>query len=221
MPRITGTIFRSTALNESVNVFVPFDLLQSDPSLDSMQFSHLVKQATTAIGRLNAVSGLAHSVDWLIYAALRKEALLTSQIEGTQATLDDLFDTEALITVDNPQDVKEVANYVKAFQFVRSHLRNKHGSASLPLCTRLLCEAHALFMDGARGTTKQPGLIRQSQNWIGGTHPGNAIFVPPPPHEAPHSLTALERFIPAPSDDIAPLLRVALVHAQFETILPF
>lgn len=221
MPRITGTTFRSTTSGESVYAFVPFDLPPTNPVLESAQFLPLVERATTAIDRLNAVSGLVHSVDWLIYAALRKEALLTSQIEGTQATLDDLFDTESLIAVDNPQDVEEVANYVKAFQFVRSHLRNERGSASLPLCTRLLCEAHTLLMDGARGATKQPGLIRQSQNWIGGTRPGNAIFVPPPPHEVPRLLSALERFVHAPSDDIAPLVKVALVHAQFETIHPF
>jgi Fic family protein len=117
-------------------------------------------------------------VDWLLYSAVRKEALLTSQIEGTQATLVDLFDSEAGFVVSNTDDVEEVTNYLRAFKLVQGHLRD---SAGLPISVRLLSDAHRLLMDGVRGAGKQPGELRRSQNWIGGTRPGKAVFVPPPP----------------------------------------
>jgi Fic family protein len=225
MSRSTGSYITSTTLGESVKAFVPFDLPPNAPLLAEASYATLNLQAEIALAKLNGVSGLVPSVDWLIYAAVRKEALLTSQIEGTQATLADLFDTEAHIDVTNPHDVEEVVNYVKAFAHVRSHLRGEHGSASLPLCTRLLCEAHQLLMDGARGTHKQPGQIRRSQNWIGGTRPGNAVFVPAPADKIPKLLSALEHYIHAGTDTqpstLPALVRTALVHAQFETIHPF
>ena len=118
------------------------------------------------------------SVDWLLYNAIRKEALLTLQIEGTQATLVDLFDSEAGFAVSNTDDVEEVTNYLGAFKLVKGHLRNPAG---LPIRVRLLCDAHRLLMDGVRSSGKQPGELRRSQNWIGGTLPGKAVFVPPPP----------------------------------------
>ena len=171
-----------------------------------------------ALARLAGVAGLVPSVDWLLYSAIRKEALLTSQIEGTQATLTDLFDEEAGFKVSNTEDVEEVTNYLHAFRWVREQLRDAKG---LPISIRLLCEAHRRLLDGARGAGKQPGKLRQSQNWIGGTRPGNAIFVPPPPEQVPDLLAHLERFIHEPSSDLPPLVRVALIHAQFETIHPF
>ncbi len=156
---------------------------------------------------------------------MRKEALLTSQIEGTQATLTDLFDEEAGLAVSNIDDVAEVTNYLRAFRLVRSNL---HDPGGLPISVRLLRDAHRLLLDGARGAGKQPGELRRSQNWIGGTRPGNAAFVPPPPERVPALLADLERFIrepsptqPSPSPLLPPLVRVALVHAQFETIHPF
>jgi Fic family protein len=225
MSRSTGSYITTTTLGESVKAFVPFDLPPKTPTLAEASYRTLNQHAELALAKLNGVSGLVPSVDWLIYAAVRKEALLTSQIEGTQATLVDLFDTEAHIAVDNPHDVEEVVNYVKAFAHVRSHLRGAHDSASLPLCMRLLCQAHQLLMDGARGTRKQPGQIRQSQNWIGGTRPGNAVFVPAPADKVLDLLSALERYINAGADAqpeaLPALVRTALVHAQFETIHPF
>jgi Fic family protein len=119
------------------------------------------------------------SVDWLLYSAIRKEALLTSQIEGTQATLVDLLDEEAGFAVSNSDDVEEVTNYLQAFRWVQGQLRDPSG---LPFSVRLLCDAHRLLMDGVRGHGKQPGEVRRWQNWIGGTRPGNAVFVPPPHH---------------------------------------
>jgi Fic family protein len=157
-------------------------------------------------------------------SAIRKEALLTSQIEGTQATLADLFDEEAGLDVVNTDDVEEVTNYLRAFRWVQGQLRDPGG---LPVSVRLLCEAHRRLLDGARGAGKQPGELRRSQNWIGGTRPGNAAFVPPPPEKLAGLLADLERFIHAPEEASASggalpaLVRVALIHAQFETIHPF
>lgn len=149
---------------------------------------------------------------------MRKEALLTSQIEGTQATLADLFEDEAGLKIGNTDDVAEVSNYLRAFRLVQKQLRDPKG---LPLSVRLLRDAHRLLLDGARGAGKQPGELRRSQNWIGGTRPGNAAFVPPPPERVPELLAQLERFIHKPSHDLPPLARIALAHAQFETIHPF
>lgn len=218
MTRTTGRYAISTTLGESVRAFVPYPLPPVDPALSSAAFVELNRQAELALAHLSAVSGLVPSVDWLLYSAMRKEALLTSQIEGTQATLTDLFDDEAGFKVSNTEDVKEVTNYLRAFRWVQEQLRAPGG---LPISVRLLCEAHRLLLDGARGAGKQPGELRRSQNWIGGTRPGNAVFVPPPPEHVPELLANLERFIHAATTDLPPLVRVALIHAQFETIHPF
>jgi Fic family protein len=132
--------------------------------------------------------------------------------------LTDLFDEEAGLKVSNTDDVEEVTNYLRAFRWVQGQLRDPQG---LPVSVRLLSEAHRLLLDGARGAGKQPGELRRSQNWIGGTRPGNAAFVPPPPQQVADLLTDLERFIHASDSDLPPLARVALIHAQFETIHPF
>jgi Fic family protein len=218
MPRTTGTYATTTTLGESVRAFVPRSLPPAGPTLAPTCFVDLNRQAELALARLSGVSGLVPSVEWLLYSAIRKEALLTSQIEGTQATLTDLFDEEAGLKVSNTDDVEEVTNYLRAFRWVQAQLRDPQG---LPISIRLLCEAHRLLLDGARGAGKQPGELRRSQNWIGGTRPGNAAFVPPPPHQVADLLTDLERFIHAADSDLPPLVRVALIHAQFETIHPF
>jgi Fic family protein len=187
--------------------------------LASGVYAELNRQAELALARVAGVSGLVPSVDWLLYSAIRKEALLTSQIEGTQATLTDLFDKEAGFKVSNTDDVEEVTNYLRAFRLVQSQLRDDQG---LPISVRLLCDAHRLLLDGVRGAGKQPGELRRSQNWIGGTRPGNAAFVPPPPEHVPVLLANMEDFI---HDDEAtmlpPMVKIALIHAQFETIHPF
>ena len=218
MLRATGTYASTTTLGESVRAFVPRPLPPADPPLAPTCFVDLNRQAELALARLAGVSGLVPSVDWLLYSAIRKEALLTSQIEGTQATLTDLFDEEAGLKVSNTVDVEEVTNYLRAFRWVQGQLRDPQG---LPISVRLLCEAHRLLLDGARGAGKQPGELRRSQNWIGGTRPGNAAFVPPPPQQVADLLTDLELFIHAPDSNLPPLVRVALIHAQFETIHPF
>lgn len=218
MNRTTGTYAISTTLGESVRAFVPDPLPPVEPSLAAASFTDLNRQAELALARLSGVSGLVPSVDWLLYSAVRKEALLTSQIEGTQATLTDLFDEEAGLKISNTDDVTEVTNYLRAFRLVQEQLRDPNG---LPISVRLLCDAHRLLLDGARAAGKQPGELRHSQNWIGGTRPGNAVFVPPPPERVPELLSGLERFVHEEAGDLAPLVRIALIHAQFETIHPF
>lgn len=222
MARITGTYVTSSTSGEPVRAFVPHALPPSAPPLEPKSFVDANRAAELALARLAGVSGLVPSVDWLLYGAIRREALLTSQIEGTQATLVDLLDNEAGFAVRNTQDVEEVTNYLRAFRLVQNQLRSVDG---LPISVRLLCDAHRLLLNGARGHGKQPGELRRSQNWIGGTRPSNAVFVPPPAERVADLLSDLERFI---HDETAqtlptlpPLVRIALVHAQFETIHPF
>ncbi len=208
----------STTLGEVVQAFVPDSLPPKNPPLVLEVYQELNHKAEMALARLSGVSGLVPSVDWLLYSAIRKEALLTSQIEGTQATLTDLFDEEAGFKVSNTDDVEEVTNYLRAFRLVQEQLRDPKG---LPISVRLLCDAHRLLLNGVRGAGKQPGELRRSQNWIGGTRPGNAVFVPPPPENVPQLLTDMERFIHDGVTDLPPMVKVALIHAQFETIHPF
>jgi Fic family protein len=216
--RKTGTYAISTTLGEPVQAFVPNALPPAKPVLAPECYVEANRAAELALSRLSGVAGLVPSVDWLLYSAIRKEALLTSQIEGTQATLADLFDEEAGFVVSNTDDVEEVTNYLRAFRQVQAQLRDPTG---LPLSVRLLCDAHRLLMDGARGNGKQPGELRRSQNWIGGTRPGNAVFVPPPPERVPALLADLERFIHDATQTLPPLVKTALIHLQFETIHPF
>ena len=217
--RRTGTYATSTTLGEAIQAFVPLPLPPGEPVLALECFEAGNRAAELALARLSGVSGLVPSVDWLLYSAVRKEALLTSQIEGTQATLVDLFDEEAGFAIGNADDVEEVTNYLRAFRLVQDNLRDPAG---LPISVRLLCDAHRLLLSGVRGSGKQPGELRRSQNWIGGTRPGNAAFVPPPAERVADLLADVERFI---HDDSAPalppLVKIALVHAQFETIHPF
>ena len=218
MKRVTGTYVKSTTLGEVVQAFVPDSLRPKNPTLALEVYQDLNRKAEMALARLSGVSGLVPSVDWLLYSAIRKEALLTSQIEGTQATLTDLFDEEAGFKVSNTDDVEEVTNYLQAFRLVQEQLRDPKG---LPISVRLLCDAHRLLLNGVRGAGKQPGELRRSQNWIAGTRPGNAVFVPPPPENVPQLLTDMERFIHDGVTDLPPMVKVALIHAQFETIHPF
>lgn len=217
--RQTGTYVTSTTMSEAFQAFVPNPLPPRSPALAASCFEEKNRAAEIALARLNGVAGLVPSVEWLLYSAIRKEALMTSQIEGTQATLIDLFDDEAGFAVSNSDDVEEVSNYLRAFRLVQSNLRDPNG---LPISVRLLCNAHDLLMNGVRGSSKQPGLLRQSQNWIGGTRPGNAVFVPPPANHVPQLLAQLEQFIHDEGNTkLTSLVKIALVHAQFETIHPF
>nr|WP_255216260.1 Fic family protein [Pseudenhygromyxa sp. WMMC2535] len=177
-----------------------------------------VRAAEQALVRLELAGEMVPSLDWFIYAFVRKEAVLSSQIEGTQATLMDLLNYEAESDSPPPNaDVEEVCNYLDALTFAREQLAEPSG---LPLSMRLLNETHRLLLRGVRGENKQPGEVRRSQNWIGGSRPGNAVYVPPPPNALPEVLSAFERYIHA-DDSLPPVVRAGLLHVQFETIHPY
>jgi Fic family protein len=178
----------------------------------------LLERATLAVGRLDSISTLLPDPHLFLYSYVRREAVLSSQIEGTQSSLSDLLLFELEEAPGTPlDDVVEVSNYIAALEHGVARLRE-----DFPLSNRLLREMHAALMSRGRGSEKQPGEFRRSQNWIGGTRPGNARFVPPPPHEVEPCMAALERFLHHDEGDSLPvLLRAALAHVQFETIHPF
>jgi len=218
MVRTTGTYRVTQWDDETVRAFIPAPLPPAAPPLVlEAATTELLAAATAAISRLNVAADMVPSADWFLYGFVRKEALITSQIEGTQATLRDVLTFEAGEQPERPEDVREVCNYVSALTYARRELTRPKG---LPLSMRLLCGAHRRLMKGARGAEKQPGEIRRSQNWIGGTRPGTARFVPPPADAVPKALSALEKWIHAP-DPLPSLVRVGLAHVQFETIHPF
>ncbi|MGH7145379.1 MAG: Fic family protein [Planctomycetota bacterium] len=218
MRRSTGTHHTTTSAGESVRAFVPKRLPPRNPPL--VLEGALAQQHTDALaslGRLAVAGAMVPSADWFLYGFVRKEAVISSQIEGTQATFEDVVTYEATRQSAQPADAIEVCNYVEALTYARQERARRKG---LPLCVRLLCEVHKRLMKGARGAEKQPGAVRRSQNWIGGTRPGNARFVPPPPQVVPDELAALEKWLHA-KDPLPPLVRAGLAHVQFETIHPF
>lgn len=218
MPRTTGKYRTSTTGGEVVRAFVPHPLPPAKPPLAlDARLESLLASASAAVGRLDVAGKMVPSPDWFIYGFARKEAVLSSQIEGTQATLRDVLTYEATQKTDRPEDVKDVCNFLDALVYARREIAKPKG---LPLSTRLLCEAHKRLMRGARGAEKQPGEIRTSQNWIGGTRPGNARYVPPPADEVPGALADLDKWLHA-DDALPPLVRAGLAHVQFETIHPF
>lgn len=218
MARETGTYRTTNVAGESVRTFVPHPLPPTDPPLVlDENLTALLSAAEAALGRLSVAATMVASIDWFLYGFVRKEAVISSQIEGTQATLEDVLQFEATEKTDRPDDVREVCNYIEALSRARRELARAKG---LPLSARLLCGAHKRLMRGARGADKQPGQLRRSQNWIGGTRPGNARFVPPPPDAVPDTLSALERWLHR-KDPLPPLVRAGLAHVQFETIHPF
>ncbi|HXX02381.1 MAG TPA: Fic family protein [Candidatus Acidoferrales bacterium] len=191
---------------------------QGPPWEVDLKRAKLLARAEQAVARLEVAGEMVPSLDWFIYAFVRKEAVVSSQIEGTQATLVDLFEYEALQDHREPlEDVREVCNYLDALKYARAQLASSKG---LPVSMRLLHAAHRRLMRGVRGAGKQPGEVRRSQNWIGGTRPGNAVFVPPPPEEVPALLGDLEKYFHA-ADSLPPLVRIGLAHVQFETIHPY
>ncbi len=210
-----GRFVESVVAGEKVRAFVPPPLPPAPP-LELRPLLALLGRADRALGRLDGLAQLLPDPQMFLYAYIRKEALLSSQIEGTQSSLADLFALEAgedlLAGFD---EVREVSNYVAAMQHGLERL------ATLPLSLRLIRELHARLLRDGRGATKQPGEFRTSQNWVGGTRPGNAMFVPPPPPEVLACLGQLELFIHDPGTDLPPLIRAGLVHVQFETIHPF
>lgn len=197
---------------------MPAPLPPADPPLvldDRLAALHA--EALTAVSKLGVAGAMVPSAQWFLYGFVRKEAVVSSEIEGTQATLQDVVTFEATKQAERPDDVREVCNYVDALTFAREEIA---GAKGLPLSTRLLCEAHKRLMRGVRGADKMPGEIRRSQNWIGGTRPGNARFVPPPPEVVPELMAQLEKWLHS-DDALPPLVKAGLAHVQFETIHPF
>ena len=219
MSRVTGRYERIThAGSEEVLAFVPFALPPSEPELvidDAM--NERIRAAGHALAQLNLAGEMVPSLDWFLYAFVRKEAVVSSQIEGTQATLVDLLTFEAESDGVPDADVEEVCNYLEALSYARAQLASEDG---LPISMRLLNEAHRRLMRGARGASKRPGEVRRSQNWIGGSRPGNAVYVPPPAQSLPDLLGALEKYVHE-RDGLPRLVRAGLAHVQFETIHPY
>jgi Fic family protein len=220
--RITGRYERTTVGGEEIAAFIPYPLPPADPSLSlDGALAQRERVAAQALARLELAGEMVPSLDWFIYAFVRKEAVLSSQIEGTQATLVDLLRFEAQDEVapsaaPDP-DVEEVCNYLDALNFARAQLADSRG---LPLSMRLLNETHRRLMGGVRGAEKRPGEVRRSQNWIGGSRPGTAAYVPPPPNALAEVLSAMEKYLHN-DDSLPPLVRAGLLHVQFETIHPY
>lgn len=213
-PRI-GEYITTTMVGESVRAYVPRDL-PPVPPIDMQSLSNLVSDAMLALGRLDGVRSVAPDTSLFLYMYVRKEALLSSQIEGTQSTLSDLLLYENEQTPGAPiDDVEEVSTYVAALDHGLKRMKD-----GFPLSMRLMREMHGILLSTGRGSTKLPGEFRQSQNWIGGTRPGNALFVPPPPGSVLDLMTNLETFLHA-KDDLPIIVKAGIAHLQFETIHPF
>ena len=202
---------------ETVRAFVP-STLPPEPALDLVDLVQLIAHASTELGRLDAVISQLPDPDLLVYSYIRREAVLSSQIEGTQSSLSDLLRHEIEQAPGLPidDDVTEVSNYVAALNHGFARMRSE-----FPLSNRLIREMHGLLLQSGRGSDKLPGEFRRTQNWIGGRRPGQAIFVPPPQHLVQDCMGDMERFIHAEDDGLPALVRAGLVHAQFETIHPF
>jgi Fic family protein len=212
-----GTYEVTPTSGERVEAFIPAPLPPSPPLALEVNLQQGLERAVLAVGRLDGVSALLPDRDLFLYAYVRKEAVLSSQIEGTQSSLSDLLLFELDEAPGVPAgDVVEVSNYVAALQHGLERLRG-----GFPLSNRLMREIHGVLLSRGRGSGKDPGEFRRSQNWIGGTRPANAVFVPPPPAVVPDSMAALERFLHAQDDGIPTLVRAGLAHLQFETIHPF
>lgn len=213
----TGTYEISTAGGESVRAFVPDPLPPEIPLEFSRARQRLLEKATLALGRLDSITLLLPDPDIFLYAYVRREAVLSSQIEGTQSSFSDLLLFELEEAPGVPfDDVVEISNYVAALEHGMHRL-----TEGLPLCNRLFRKMHATLLSRGRGSTKSPGEFRRSRNWVGGTRSGNALFVPPPPQRVEGCMADLERFLHDDSRPYPAPVKAALAHVQFETIHPF
>lgn len=213
----TGSYEVTTVGGESVRAFVPAPLPPFPPIVFDGELQRRLERATLALGRLDGISALLPDRTLFLYSYIRKEAVLSSQIEGTQSSLSDLLLFELDEAPGVPlDDVTEVSNYVAALEHGLTRIRE-----GFPLSNRLVREIHAVLLSRGRGSGKQPGEFRTSQNWIGGTRPGNATFVPPPHTAVENTMGDLERFLHADGDALPMLARAGIAHVQFETIHPF
>lgn len=212
-----GSVVTVSTAGERFRAFVPAPLPVQPPIEWSPALRRRFDDALVALGRLDAVSSMLPNAQLLLYSFVRKEAVLSSQIEGTQSSLADLLLFEADEQPGVPlEDAHEVSRCVAAMAHGLARLRS-----GFPLSLRLLREVHAVLLDHPRGRGKAPGEFRRSQVWLGGTRPGNAVFVPPPAEHLAECLDAFERFLHDEPEPTSPLLRAALAHVQFETIHPF
>jgi Fic family protein len=210
-----GRFVEASVAGETVRAFVP-PPLPPTPPIDVLPLLERLSLAERALGRLDGVTMLLPRQELFLYMYVRKEAVLSSQIEGTQSTLSDLLRFETEAQAGQPiDDIREVSNYVDAMMYGLERLND------LPLSLRLIREMHARLLQSGRGGTKSPGEFRRSQNWIGGTRPGNALFVPPPATELASCLGALEQFMHEDQSRLPALIKAGLLHVQFETIHPF
>lgn len=210
-----GKFIQRSAGGEQYSAYVPENLPPAPP-LNMDELYPLLDQASTALGRLDGVSMVLPDHSLFLYMYVRKEAVLSSQIEGTQSSLSDLLLFESQEAPGAPiNDVQEVSNYVTAMNYGLERLKE------FPLSLRLIREIHEKLMAGARGGNKMPGEFRSSQNWIGGSRPGDARFVPPPPENLMQTLDAFEKFLHDENIRMPALIKAALAHVQFETIHPF
>ena len=217
MERQAGHFVLNSTAQEPFHAFVPSPLPPHPPLELSDSLQELMEQANRALGRLDGIGSLLPDTQLFLYSYVRKEALLSSQIEGIQSSFSDLllYENEEApgVPVD---DVEEVTNYVAAMEHGLRRIRG-----GFPLSLRLIREIHEILLSGGRGSHKSPGEFRRSQNWIGGTRPGNARFVPPPPEKVMECLGALEKFLHDDPVKTPTLIKAALAHVQFETIHPF
>lgn len=195
--------------------FVPDRLPPASLNIENLHKA--LDKANQALGRLDGMSSLLPEPEIFLYMYVRLEAVLSSQIEGTQSSLSDLLLYESEQSPGTPlHDVEEVSNYVRAMNYGLEKLEN-----GKPFSMRLIREMHEILMEGMRGGTKSPGSFRRTQNWVGGSHPGNASFVPPPPDMVTECMSDLEKFLHEEKSNMPLLVKAALIHHQFETIHPF
>lgn len=211
-----GNYLNQPGVGGSYKAYMP-PALPPVPPLDLQNLYPYLEKATKALAELNSCIQSIPNTSLFMYMYVRKEALLSSQIEGTQSSFSDLmlFEHHQKTSV-SLEDVEEVSNYVHAIKYGLKRMEN-----GFPLSLRLLRETHAILLKGVRGSHKYPGEFRRTQNWIGGTKPGNALFVPPPPEYLTELLGDLEYFLHDDNNVLPVLIQAGLVHVQFETIHPF
>jgi Fic family protein len=215
--RSTGSYVRVGSGDEAFEAFVPMPLPPNPPLHLTAKDHDLLERANRAVGRLDGLTAMLPDTSLFIYAYVRKEALVSSQIEGTQSSFADLLLYESEQVPGVPvEDVREVSDYVAAVDHGLKRLRG-----DFPLSLRLIREIHGVLLRSGRGSNKAPGELRRSQVWLGGSRPGNARFVPPPIDRVLECMGALEKFLYGDPVETPTLLKAALAHVQFETIHPF
>ena len=212
-----GTWVINSTAGEQVRAFVPRPLPPEPPLTIKPDDFDLLERANRAVGRLDGLSSVLPNTTLFVYMFVRKEAILSSQVEGTQSSMSDLLLHEIGEAPGAPiDDVIETSHYVAALEHGLHRLRTE-----LPVSMRLIKEVHEVLLAEGRGSDKLPGQVRRSQNWVGGTRPGNALYVPPPPDRLAQCLSDLERFLNDVPERTPLLIKAALAHAQFESIHPF